>query len=81
MKLTCIFWFFLDNMYTIAQPNRSKQNADFWIQLSPQNKSHAFSSIKDLFKYLQQNYKDEQISVLVTGSLHLIGEVLRSIKE
>lgn len=71
----------IDNMYTFAQPNHSQRNADHWMKIAPNNKSHAFSSIEDVFNYLQQTHKDESISILVTGSLHLIGEVLRTIKE
>lgn len=68
-------------MYTFAQPNHSQRNADHWMKIASNNKSHAFSSIEDVFNYLQQTHKDESISILVTGSLHLIGEVLRTIKE
>lgn len=73
--------FFLDNMYKFSQPNRSKENAKYWFSLSIHNKSKSFSCINEAFKYLDDTYKNEQISILVTGSLHLVGEVLRSIQE
>lgn len=67
-------------MYTFGQPNRSKQNAEYWSSISSQDKSQAFSCISDAFKYLNDTYGNEKILVLVAGSLHLVGEVLRSIK-
>lgn len=67
-------------MYAFAQPNRSQENLKYWKILSPENKAQAFNCISDVFNYLQTEYKTEQISVLVTGSLHLIGEVLRTIE-
>lgn len=73
--------FLIDNVYTFAQPNRSKQNAEYWSSLGSDKKSQSFPCITDAFKYLEQNYRDDQISILVTGSLHLVGEVLRSIKD
>lgn len=66
-------------MYTFGQPDRSKQNAEYWSSLSSENKSQAFSCISDAFKYLNNSYEHEKILVLVAGSLHLVGEVLRSI--
>lgn len=66
-------------MYTFGQPNRSKENAEYWSSLNPQNKSQAFSCISDAFKYLKETYEHEEVLVLVAGSLHLVGEVLRSI--
>lgn len=68
-------------MYTFVQPNHSQQNAKYWDSLSSQNKSQAFNCIKDVFKYLNETYGNEEISMLVTGSLHLVGEVLRSIQD
>lgn len=69
-----------DNLYTFGQPNRSKQNAEYWSSKSLQNKSQAFSCISDAFKHLDDTNGHEKILVLVAGSLHLVGEVLRSIK-
>lgn len=70
-----------DNTYTFAQPNRSQQNSKYWSNLSVENKSKAFNCISDAFDYIQQNYECEQLDVLVTGSLHLVGEVLRTIRD
>ncbi|XP_031625773.1 folylpolyglutamate synthase, mitochondrial [Contarinia nasturtii] len=70
-----------DNLYTFAQPNHSKRNAEYWSSLKPQNKSKDFSCLADVFKYLQKHFGHEETSILVTGSLHLVGEVLRTIKE
>lgn len=67
-------------MYTFGQPNLSKQNAEYWSSINSQNKSQAFHCISDAFKYLNDTYGHEKILVLVAGSLHLVGEVLRSIK-
>ncbi|XP_055326265.1 folylpolyglutamate synthase, mitochondrial-like [Sitodiplosis mosellana] len=70
-----------DNMYTFAQPNHSKQNAEYWSSLTSYNKSQDFPCISDVFKYLEENYGGEEISILVTGSLHLVGEVLRTLRD
>lgn len=67
-------------MYTFGQTDCSKQNADHWSSISSQNKSKAFTCITDTLNYLNGTYEHETISVLVAGSLHLVGEVLRSIK-
>lgn len=81
-KLQNYLWFFhsIDNTYTFAQPNHSKENAAYWTSLTSHNKAHDFNCISDIFKHLEHNYGDEAISILVTGSLHLVGEVLRTIK-
>lgn len=68
-------------MYTFAQPNHSEQNAKYWSGLTSKNKAKHFPCISDVLKYLEQNYGEEDISILVTGSLHLVGEVLRTIKD
>lgn len=68
-------------MYTFVQPNRSQENAKCWDGLSSKNKSQVFHCIKDVFKYLNETYGSDDISMLVTGSLHLVGEVLRTIKD
>lgn len=80
MKIIFILFLAVDNLYTFGQPNRSKQNAEYWSSMNSQNKSQAFACIADAFKYLNDAYGHEEISVLVAGSLHLVGEVLRSIK-
>lgn len=69
-----------DNLYTFGQPNRSKQNAEYWSSISLQNKSQAFPCVSDALKYLNDTYGNDKILVLVAGSLHLVGEVLRTIK-
>lgn len=66
-------------MYTFSQPDYSEQNAKYWYNLK--NKAKHFPCISDVLKYLEQNYGEEDISILVTGSLHLVGEVLRTIKD
>lgn len=73
--------FYTDNMYNVAQPNYSAENAKLWCSISPTNKSNFFPCISDVFKYLQKTYGDEEISILVTGSLHLVGEFLRTIQD
>lgn len=70
-----------DNTYTFAQPNCSQQNAEYWNNLTPQNQSQVFPCIADALEHLQHTYGSEEITLLVTGSLHLIGEVLRTIKD
>lgn len=75
------FILFADNTFRIVQPDRSHENTKCWKELSKSNKTQAFNCIADLFKYLEQNYGSEEISVLVTGSLHLVGEVLRTLRE
>lgn len=67
-------------MYAYEQPNHSAENAKHWCNLSPTNKSKAFRCVSEVFKYLQDTHVDEEISILVTGSLHLVGEVLRTIR-
>lgn len=67
-------------MYTFGQPNRSKQNAEYWSSINSQNKSQTFLCISDAFNYLNDIHGHEKILILCTGSLHLVGEVLRTIK-
>lgn len=61
-------------------PNRSKEFSKHWIGLSSDNNAQAFDCVSDVFDYLQTNYQNDQVKILVTGSLHLVGEVLRLIK-
>lgn len=64
----------------IMSPNRCKEFSKHWIGLSSDNKAHAFDCVTDVFDYLQTKYQNDQVEVLVTGSLYLVGEVLRMIK-
>lgn len=75
------FILFADNTFRFVQPDRSLENSKCWKELPNTNKTQAFTCIADLFKYLRNNYGGEEISVLVTGSLHLVGEVLRTLRE
>lgn len=66
----------------MVQQNKSDKHSEFWNSLSPKNRSKAFSCISDAFAYLDtiKMDKNEQFSILITGSLHLIGEVMRTIQ-
>lgn len=71
-----------DNMYKFEQPNNSKKQSIHWNSLSPTNRSKAFACIAEAFDYLEEQKicKNEELTILVTGSLHLVGEVIRLIR-
>lgn len=70
-----------DNMYTVAQPNKTQDHSLYWNALSPANTSKTFDCIADLFLFLDNNYGNEPIEILITGSLHLVGEVIRTLQQ
>lgn len=71
---------FADNMYTVAQPNRTTEHCLHWNSLAERNISEAFNCIANVFLFLDNNYGNEEIEILITGSLHLVGEAMRTIQ-
>lgn len=74
------FLFFTDFVFAKLAPDRYLQNTEFWSTLPFPNKSTAFPCIADAFEYLNRTYGDEGLTILVTGSLHLVGATLNFIK-
>lgn len=70
-----------DNTHTLGQQNKTESHAEYWNILSPRNRSKTFPCISDAFDYLEsiKANENESFNVLITGSLHLIGEVMRTI--
>lgn len=61
--------------------NRSEEYLNCWMKLSPENKGRAFDCIVDVFDYLKTKFEDEPLVVLVTGSLYLLRELIKTITE
>lgn len=65
-----------------AQPNKSNEHAVHWRSFDADNCAQTFACISDAFDYLerQKRFPNEELHVLITGSLHLVGETIRTIQ-
>lgn len=70
-----------DSTYTTGESDLTLDNVQHWTQLSAANKAQAFTCVADVLQYLESTYGDAEVVVLVTGSLHLVGAVLRTISD
>lgn len=73
--------FFLDNWSHTndEEEKRAEKNYRDWLELNESSNEEnvmLFSSVNEVHKLLQKLAQDEQLQVLVTGSLHLVGAFL-----
>lgn len=58
---------------------QSKQYYEQWLKINPSfNEQNAklFRSVRETFQHIETNLRHQNLHVLVTGSLHLVGAVL-----
>ena len=62
------------------QLQRCKQNFQFWTSFGSIAQTQIFASANQAFDFIDNNIsKNEQVEILVTGSLHLIGAVMTAL--